>query len=130
MALSQADKRTIREIVKIILMLDHSKKPIKHSDIFANLSSKPNRKVAREAFEEARKALLKMGMHLEQTDHSSVKSYILVSTTFPLPNMHKVASSEEVASRTLLIIVLAYIFMKDELVLEGKKSKDYLDLFM
>lgn len=118
---TQQGKMALKEVVKAILLLDHSKKPFKAKDIYACLSDQPSRKLSRWLIGEAEKSLKEMGMRLVDVDSASnTKAYFLVSQTVPLPFMSKFASMEEQADRTLLILVLAYILMKEGSVPEGE----------
>lgn len=117
---TQQGKMALKEVVKAILLLDHSKKPFKQSDIYACLSEKPSRKLSKWLIGEAEKSLKEMGMRLVDVENTNTKAFFLVNQTNPLPFMSKFASVEEQADRTLLILVLAFIFMKEGSVAEGE----------
>lgn len=118
---TQQSRHLLKEMVKAILLLDQSKKPFKQTDIYACMTEKPARKLSRTLINDAIKSLREMGMNLVEAESTSNKSFILVSYTRPLPFVSKYASTEEQADRLLLVIVLAFIFMK-----EGSVSEEAL----
>lgn len=117
---ANTEAKFVNEIIKAVLILDHSKKPFKQSDITGFLSSKPSRKMWSSIFVQTKKKLKEMGLELLETKSTSSKSFFLTSDLFPLPSMYKYAPENEVADRTLLILVLTFIFMRERPVSDGK----------
>ena len=120
--LIECDEKLTNDVVKAIFLLDHSKKPFKAADIIALLNCKPSRKQWVTVFDKAKQKIRGLGLVLNEANNKSSKVFFLTSINTPLPLMCRYASDNEKANRTLLVLVLTYIFMKEKSVSEGEQS--------
>lgn len=113
------------EAAEIIMKLDCGKRAIKLSDVMSLMSERPARKHWKAVSDGAGKRLASVGLELVEIGNASVNTFFLVSKYPPPLFMHKYAAATELADRTLLFLVLTYIFMKDGTVLSGKLTVAY-----
>lgn len=122
--ISQPDEEltteVVAEAVKAILTLDHLKRPMKYSDIIHLANIKIKRKQQLELWTLVRQALAELGMVLTDTEVGQSKAFLLTQNAVDDDFLRQFATEEERADRTLLILILAFIFMKDGLATEGK----------
>ncbi|KAK6629768.1 hypothetical protein RUM43_003586 [Polyplax serrata] len=115
----------VNDVVKIILILDHSKKPFKQSDILKFMSDKPDRKAWPDIFKYAKDKLNEMGLTLNKTNSNS---FFVSNNHSPLNFMHQYAMESEVADRTLLMLILALIFMMERPVTDAELFSHFQQL--
>lgn len=117
----------VAEAVKAILTLDHLKRPMKVSDVMNMANVKIKRKQQVEFWNLVREALGKLGMVLSECEVSHSKALILTQNEVDGDFLREFATEDERADRTLLVLILALIYMKDGLASEGERNRQNLN---